>query len=127
LFFFTGVFFMVSGDTSGVLAGIEPPPGEVLSPEPLGIDDPEPELPPDEPDPPPDAPPPLGAPPLPLGIPDPLLGVIVGLGVEVLWAKEPEMEPSPVKAKEPITRDAITDFFITKMSLDIRKQQGSVN
>ncbi len=108
---------MVSGDTSGVLAGMEPPPGEVLSPEPeppLGID-PEPE-------------PPLGIDPEPeppLGILDPLLGEVVGLGV--LWAKELEIEASPVKANEPITRDAITDFFITKMPLDIGKQHGLVN
>jgi hypothetical protein len=44
----------------------------------------------------------------------------------VLWAKELETEPNPVKAIELITRYAIKDFLITKMSLDIRKQQGLV-
>ncbi len=93
----------MSGDELGVVLGTvvsgDVPPGAVDPPEPLG------------------------------GVEPPEPGVIAGslVGVGVLWAKELETEPSPVKAIELITRDAIKDFFMTKMSSDIRKQQGLVN
>ena len=97
----------MSGDELGVVLGIGAPgtvvsgavpPGGVDPPEPPGADDP----------------------------PEP--GVIAGslVGVGVLWAKELETEPNPVKAIELTTRDAIKDFFMTRMSSDIRKQQGLV-
>ncbi len=63
---------------------------------------------------------------VPPGVVDPPGGVIVGSLEGVLWAKELETEPNPVKAIELITRDAIKDFFMTRMSSDIRKQQGLV-
>ncbi len=94
----------MSGEVLGVVLGIAPPGTVVSGGVPPGTVDPP-------------------------GVVDPPgTGVVVGsvVGVGVLWAKELETEPSPVKAIELITRDAIKDFFMTRMSSDIRKQQGLV-
>ncbi len=94
------------GEALGVVVGMDPP-GAVESEPPLGgvivgsLEGVEPEPPPG--------------------------GVMVGVLEGVLWAKELGIVLNPVKAIELITRDAIKDFFMTKMSSDIRKQQGLVN
>ncbi len=102
----------MSGDTSGLVGGIAPP-GVVLSlglVPPLGIEPPLPGVVEEPP----------GVVEEPPGVVEEPPGVVEE-PPGVLWAKESGIALSPVKINELATRDAITDFFIKKMSSDIEE------